>query len=310
MRALALLTLSVGVLAGFAAAWAAGPIDNHGNPTRMAGAQLPATEQLGQVVGSFTFPDPPIPPTPPYHNVIGLAHDGDGHLYCTDNTGFQFFLVTPHEPTAQLFDGPFGVAAHSASPIGITTDGSHVYIGDVSTSTGSGDIDVYDLDGQYLRSFSVLPYTGFPEGITFNRITGHLYVVDGQGGLEVHEFALDGTFIQTFSIVPTSPDGLTFDHERCSYWLYDGGPSGTDTVRHLDLNFVEMETFPGPFTAGFGYGEGVAVIGDRLYIASSASGVATVVIFDVADAMSTAGCNIFEDGFESGDASAWSAMVP
>jgi len=81
-------------------------------------------------------------------------------------------------------------------------------------------------------------------------------------------------------------------------------------VRHLDLNFVEMETFPGPFTAGFGYGEGVAVIGDRLYIASSASGVATVVIFDVADAMSTAGCNIFEDGFESGDASAWSAMVP
>ena len=37
---------------------------------------------------------------------------------------------------------------------------------------------------------------------------------------------------------------------------------------------------------------------------------ATVVIFDVTGAMSTTGCDIFEDGFESGDASAWSAVVP
>jgi hypothetical protein len=35
---------------------------------------------------------------------------------------------------------------------------------------------------------------------------------------------------------------------------------------------------------------------------------ATVVIFDVTDAMSTAGCDIFEDGFESGDVSAWSRL--
>ncbi len=135
---------------------------------------------------------------------------------------------------------------------------------------------------------------------------GHLYVVDGQGGLEVHEFTLDGTFVQTFSIVPTSPDGLAFDHDRCSYWVYDGGPSGTDTVRHYDLAFIEIESFPGPLAAGYGYGEGVAVIGDRLHIASSVGGVATIVIFDVADAMVPDGCSIFQDGFESGDLSAWS----
>jgi len=37
--------------------------------------------------------------------------------------------------------------------------------------------------------------------------------------------------------------------------------------------------------------------------------VATVVIFDVTDAMSTAGGDIFEDGFRSGDVSAWSSFV-
>jgi len=37
---------------------------------------------------------------------------------------------------------------------------------------------------------------------------------------------------------------------------------------------------------------------------------ATVVIFDVTGAMSTNGCDIFEDGFESGDASAWNSVVP
>ena len=303
MRAFTLLTLGICALVGFHPASAAGPIEQPVTAASIAGLQLPVTEQLGQVVGSFTFPNPPVQPT---QNVVGIAHDGDGHLYCANFNDPQFFLVNPAEPVAQLIGGPFDIQANSTSPVGITTYGTHVYIGD----TDGDDVDVYGLAGSYVRSFSVAAQTGFPEGITFNPITRHLYVVDGQGGLEVHEFALDGTFIQTFSIVPTSPDGLTFDHERCSYWLYDGGPSGTDTVRHLDLNFVEMETFPGPFTAGFGYGEGVAVIGDRLYIASSASGVATVVIFDVADAMSTAGCNIFEDGFESGDASAWSSVVP
>lgn len=36
----------------------------------------------------------------------------------------------------------------------------------------------------------------------------------------------------------------------------------------------------------------------------------TVVIFDVTDAMSTTGCDIFEGGFDGGDWSAWSSFVP
>jgi len=271
--------------------------------------EQPATEQFGQVVGSFTFPNPPIPPTPPYHNVVGIAHDGDGHLYCSDITVPQLFLVNPTEPTAQLIDGPYDVQAHSAIPVGITTDGNHVYVGD----TTGDDIDVYDLDGNFVRSFSVAAQTGFPEGIAFNRITRHLDVVDGQGGLEVHEFTLDGSFVQTFSIVPTSPHGLASDHGRCSYWLYDGGPSGTDTVRHLHLDFVEMESFPGTAAAGFGLGEGLAVIRDHLYVISAPSGWPTVVVFDVSDAMLSpqiALCRIFADGFESGDWSVWSSATP
>ena len=37
---------------------------------------------------------------------------------------------------------------------------------------------------------------------------------------------------------------------------------------------------------------------------------ATVVIFDVADAMVSDLCDIFADGLESGDVSAWSSVVP
>jgi hypothetical protein len=62
--------------------------------------------------------------------------------------------------------------------------------------------------------------------------------------------------------------------------------------------------------AGVGCGEGVAVIGDRLYIASSVSGEARVVIIDIADAMVSDLCDVFADGFESGDVSAWSGVTP
>lgn len=303
MRGFTVLTVCVGVLVGLQAAWAAGPLVPPPSELSVTTTEPPTTRQLGQVVGSFTFPDPPVAPS---ENVVGIAHDGDGGLWCTDFTAPQFFLVNPTEPSAQLLDGPFDILAHSASPVGITTDGSHVYIGD----TTGDDIDVFDLDGNYERSFSVASQTGFPEGITFNPITRHLYVVDGQLTNTVFEFALDGTYVGDFTINGFSQDGLAFDRYRCSYWIYDGGPQGTDTVRHYDLDFVEMETFPGPLAAGYGYGDGLAVIGNHLYVTTMVGSAATVVIFDIADAMVSDLCDIFADGFESGDSSAWSTVVP
>lgn len=307
MRGFVLWGVCVCCLLGPVGAPPARAFDHPSGSGDVSGPQRPATEQLGQVVGSFTFPDPPVQP---YHNVVGIADDGHGHLYCADLTVSQLFLVNPTEPIAQLVDGPFDVHAHTQSPVGITTDGAQVYVGDVSAVTGA-DIDVYDLDGGYLRSFSVASQTGFPEGVAFNPITRHLYVVDGQGGNKVSEFTLDGSFVQNFPLNGSSQDGMAFDRQRCSYWVYDGGPSGTNTVRHYDLDFVEMETFPGPAFADWGHGDGLAVSGDRLYITTMVGGaVATVVVFDIADAMSTAGCDIFVDGFESGDVSAWSGAVP
>ena len=309
MRALTLLTVSAGVLVGLAAASTAGPIDNPVNLTPVTASQPPVTEQLGQKIGSFDFPDPPIPPVPPYHSLTGIEHDGDGSLYCTDWTenplAKQFFVVTPDEPTAQLIDGPVDVQAHTGSPSGITTVADHVYIVDVIPA----QVDVYDLAGGYLSSFSVQPHTSWPRGLTYSRITGHLYVVDGQDLGRVSEFELNGNWVQDFNTLNgSSHDGIAFDPERCSYWLYD---SGTDTVRHYDLNFAEIENFAGPSEWGHGYGDGVAVIGDRVYVMSTASPVSgwpTVVIFDVTDAMEF--CGIFQDGFESGDLAAWSTMVP
>ena len=311
MRAFTLLTLGIGVLVGLQAASAAGPSINSGDRASVPGAQPPAAEQFGEVVGSFDFPNPPIPPNPPYHSLTGLEHDGDGNLYCADWTenplAKQFFVVTPDEPTAQLIDGPVDVQAHTGSPGGITAVANHVYIADVIPA----EVDVYDLAGGYLASFLVQPHTFWPRGLTYSRITRHLYVVDGQDLGRVSEFDLNGNWVQDFNTLNgSSHDGLAFDPERCSYWLYD---SGTDMVRHYDLNFVEMESFAGPAASGFGLGDGVAVIGDRLYVMSTMSPVSgwpTVVIFDVADAMVSDLCNIFQDGFESGDASAWSSVTP
>ncbi len=67
---------------------------------------------------------------------------------------------------------------------------------------------------------------------------------------------------------------------------------------------------PGPLAAGTGDGDGAAVIGDRLYTTTLVGSTATVVIFDVADAMVSGLCDVFEDGFESGDLSAWSGVIP
>jgi hypothetical protein len=204
-------------------------------------------------------------------------------------------------PTAQLIDGPFAVATHSVTPKGITTDLVHVYIGDVSDAT----IDVYASNGAYIRSFSVAGQTGFPQGITFSRITRDLCVVDGQGGNKVSEFTLDGDFVQNFTLNGTSQNGLACDPDRCSYWAYD---RGTDTVRHYDPDVVEIGSFPGTPAAGAGLGEGVAVIGDRLYVIAAPPGWPTVIVFDVTDAMEA--CTIFADGFDGGGMSCWNGGGP
>jgi len=84
-------------------------------------------------------------------------------------------------------------------------------------------------------------------------------------------------------------------------WHLSSGDS--DVVTHYDASFSPIESFSGTAASGFGAGEGVAVIGDSLYVAAAST--ARIVEFDVADSSL-----IFTDGFEAGTTDAWSATVP
>ena len=155
--------------------------------------------------------------------------------------------------------------------------------------------------------------TGFPEGITFNRITGHLYVVDGQGGNKVSEYTVDGTWIQNFTINGASQDGLTFDPDRCSYWIFDSGPTGTDTVRHYDLDFVEMESFREPWPPASASVRGSRSSGTASTSRHRPAAVAhggRVRRFRRDGLAQIDVCRVFADGFESGDTSGWSSATP
>jgi DNA-binding beta-propeller fold protein YncE len=158
--------------------------------------------------------------------------------------------------------------------IGVTTDGTLIY----HTDTSGLQVHSYMPDGTLVNSFSVITQTTFPEGITYNPNTDHLYVVNGSGENIVSEYQTDGTHVMNYPVLGSSQDGVAYDPVRDSYWLYD---SGTDTVREYDTSFNVITSFLGTINAGYSGGEGVAVIGDRLYV--MASGSSTVVVFNIGE---------------------------
>jgi len=236
--------------------------------TDMPGLSVPNTpapeynRALGDVLGSFAG----VGATP-----VGLEHDGNGDLYQTAITDDTVYLIT----TGGAILSSFSVLPNTGNPIGVTTDGTSVWV----TDTTGMDVDEYTLAGAYVGSFDVSALTTFPEGITFNPNTGNLYVVDGAGGAVVIEYTTAGVMVATFPINGSSQDGIAYDPVRNSYWIYD---SGTDSVTHYDVAFTFLEAFPGTSAAGFGGGEGLAVIGDTCYIMG---GLTTIVMFDLTGAV-------------------------
>ena len=235
---------------------------------------------VGSVLNSFN------PPAPPGGLNVGLEHDGNGDLLNTEIVADDF--QTHNATDGTNVSGPFNINANSAGSIGITTDGTNIYV----TDTVDDDVDTYSTAGAYVSSFPTA--STFPEGITIGSFDGNFYVVDGGGGNVVEQYDPTGTPLSTFPILGSSPDGIAFDDARCSFWIYD---SGTDTVRQYDNTFNEISNFAGSGAAGFGNGEGLAVIGDSLFV--MATGSNTVVEFDISGATpaDNAGelCNTFAD---------------
>ncbi|MEM6794146.1 MAG: hypothetical protein AAF725_09190 [Acidobacteriota bacterium] len=260
-------------------------------------------EGLGAVLGTFAYPDPPIGT-----GEIAIGLDAfEGNLIGTEAlTDFFFIMDTSGalvSPAVSIVDDNRGLIGIADSPEGFWT-----------TNVADPSAALFTADGTLVREFSVVSYSTFPEGIDVHTGTGHIFIADGSGNNVIVEFEPDGTFVATHPVGGSSQDGLAFDPERCSFWLYE---SGTDSVRHLFFDgttMTEQESFPGTAKAGFGGGEGVAVIGDSLYV-SSASAFATVVEFDISGAASDADnalCQppLFADGFESGNTSEWSSSQP
>ncbi|HSL18526.1 MAG TPA: hypothetical protein VLB51_11535 [Methylomirabilota bacterium] len=245
-------------------------------------------------VGSFAYPVPPI------DIPCGLAHNGGGGLIGTDLGTDSIFGMHPTSPTGTLFFGPADISATSKEPIGLTHDNVTIYV----TDSTDDDVDLYDGAAQYISSFSVSSFTSFPEGIAWAPFNGHLYVVNGSSGNAVHEFTTGGTHIADYPVAGSSQDGLAWDFNRECFWLYD---SGSDSIRQFTPTFTQMSRSPGTIAAGFGRGEGLAVIGDVLYLVAIDSD--TVVEFDISSASSAAGF-IFSDGFEAGNLAAWSSTLP
>jgi len=226
---------------------------------------------IGNVIGHFTPPGGGWP--------VGLEHDGKGRLYLTELISDTVFLID----TSGAKISEFSYLPATRQGIGITTDGTYIYL----TDADDDEVNVYTLEGTFVSSFTVSGQSAFPEGITYNPATGHLYMVDGDtvhdfnGGDHIFEYTLSGTLVYTYPLASTSTDGIAYDPQRCSYWVYD---SNSDTVTHYDLNFNVMEAFSGTIKAGFSAGEGVAVITDILYVSAVYSN--TIVAFDIAGAAS------------------------
>ena len=210
------------------------------------------TMGLGTVIGSFTSPGGTVP--------SGLEHDRRGNLYLTEADNDQVILMD----TNGTVISSFSVTTYTTTAVGITTNGSQLYITDPQSSY-TETISSYTLNGSYLFRFNIAQQSSFPEGITYNPHTHNLYIVDSDNNPPdtILEYTISGTLLNTYPLTTTSADGIAFDNLRCTYWLYD---SGNDIIIHYSPVFTILETFPGSNLAGFGSGEGVAVIGNTLYL--------------------------------------------
>ncbi len=222
-----------------------------------------ASAQGGAIIRTFQSPTNNL--------AIGLEHDGAGNLLHTALAVVDEVLTM--DTSGTLIGTPWN-PVQSGNPIGITTDGSNLYITDTDTATGGPDVDVYNLAGGYVRSFSVAAQTSFPEGITFSATNTHLYVTDGINP-NCHEYDRAGALIASYPLLGSSVDGIAHDPATDTFWV---GDSGTDTIRHYDNSFVQSASFPGTGAAGHPGIEGVALVGSLLYVCASSDG--EIVVFD------------------------------
>ena len=236
---------------------------------------------------------------------MGLEALPDGTLLVTEYVTDSIVHMTM--TGQEILDAPFPCTpSDTVNPESVLRLDDLLYV----TDPEQGQLDVYDaVTCTYQESFDLSTNVVVATGITYQESTDHLLIVDpdftGRPS-KFREYTRQGTFVASHTIGSDFGRGVTFDATRCSYWLYT---ANNDRVTQLDMSFNSISFFRGPIFWGFQGGAGVAVVGGRLFVASPGSH--RVMGFDIAEAVVQEGCNqIFGDGFESGDLSAWSAAGP
>ena len=107
-----------------------------------------------------------------------IATDGR-HVWIVDDAQDRvFFYADAAGWRSGKWNSTSSFALHpdNAKPSGLTTDGNLLWVTDARL--GRSRVFVYTLDGQLLGSWSLDPANGLPRGITLQRSTGDLWVVD------------------------------------------------------------------------------------------------------------------------------------
>jgi YD repeat-containing protein len=117
-----------------------------------------------------------------------IATDGR-HLWIVDDAQDRvFFYADAADRRSGKWTATRSFPLHpdNAKPSGLATDGNRLWITDARC--GRPRVFVYTLDGQLLGSWSLDPANGHPRGITLQRSTGDLWVVD-QRDVQVFRYA-------------------------------------------------------------------------------------------------------------------------
>ena len=240
----------------------------------------PAAGAVGDLIADFPLSTGGSP--------FGLAHDGMGDLLITDLNAGEVSTITTAGNAVSTCGTPAGL-----TPTFVATDGA----GRIWVTEQLSNV-VTELDPNIsctpVGSFNM---PNFPQGITYDSIGGNLFVTEfGGGAHRVQEVSPSGV-LGDVTLLPTfGTADIAHDPSDGGFWIY---ANGDGSLHKFDADFNRLGIFP--VTIAFGQLEGLAVVGDSCFLVASAANRLLEVFCEI---------EVFDDGFESGNTSAWSLTVP
>jgi hypothetical protein len=159
---------------------------------------------------------------------------------------------------------------------GVTVDASgNIYVVEGNSFSGSNlVVDVFNSSGEYQRRLTGVAFTSLNGGITVNRVTGTVYVIDpssGGGGV-VDVFNSSGEYQSQFGAgIFANPRSVAVNDSTGAVYV---GDSNTDDVYVFDASGVLRATWTGGNTpdGSFGLGQVAVAVDNSTNAADAAAG--------------------------------------